>query len=73
MEIHKLQALKREFEQAGIQFVRENERGVGARIGAILARSRTDQNWIAIGPSNVDHDTQSVLEAVLEAVAQEGI
>jgi len=69
MDIQDLRSLRRELEEAGIQFVRENEPGVGPRIGVILARSSDDQ-WIAIGPSDVGPDVREVIQQVLEAVAQ---
>lgn len=69
MDTDELRSLRREFEKADIEFVKEDQRGAGARVGIILARS-SDDAWIAIGPSEVDADTRSAIQEVLEAVAR---
>ena len=69
MDTGRMRSLRREFEGAGIQFVRENEPGkVGPRIGAILARS-TDDEWIAIGDASADSDIRELLRQILDAIA----
>ena len=69
MNTEELRSLKRQYEDAGIRFVREVEPGSGPRVGGILARSKDDV-WIAIGDANVDSDLRDILTKILDAISQ---
>jgi len=70
MNTDELRRIRMDFETAGIEFVREDETGIGPRFGEILARSWENKNWIAIGQQSVDPDTLNLLQRVLESVAR---